>query len=106
MIRGFTGRAEVPVNGRVKPGHDGGKTAGGVGLAVLLAFLVFGAPPSRAGVLDRVRRDAVLHCGAAARSAVAEDRGDGTIGGLAVDLCRAVAVAVAGPRARIAFRVL
>jgi general L-amino acid transport system substrate-binding protein len=68
------------------------------------AVLLFCAAASHAGVLETVRHDGVLYCGAEPRAGVAEDRGDGTLGGVAVDLCRAVAAAVLGPRGQIRFR--
>ena len=59
---------------------------------------------ARAGpVLDRVRAATSVACGAEERAGFAEKNEDGTIGGLAVDLCRAVAVAVLGPQGRIVF---
>ena len=75
----------------------------GLALAVCLVLLAPGVAAARAGTLDRVRRDGVLRCGAEPRSGVAEDRG-GALGGVAVDLCRAIAASAAGPRAKIAFR--
>jgi general L-amino acid transport system substrate-binding protein len=54
-------------------------------------------------ILDRVQRDGVVRCTAAERQAVAMPRPDGGIDGLAVDLCRAVAIAVLGRDGRVAF---
>jgi general L-amino acid transport system substrate-binding protein len=68
------------------------------------AVLLLSAAAAHAGVLETVRHDGVLYCGAEPRSGVAEDRGDGTLGGVAVDRCRDVAVAILGPRAKIGFR--
>jgi general L-amino acid transport system substrate-binding protein len=59
--------------------------------------------PAQADVLDRVRHDGVLHCGAEPRPSFAEMRRDGAVGGAAVDACRAVAAAVLGKQAKIAF---
>ncbi|GAC1345474.1 MAG: amino acid ABC transporter substrate-binding protein [Acetobacteraceae bacterium] len=63
------------------------------------------AGPARAeGVLERVRAEGVLRCGGMERPGVLEQRGEG-LRGLAVDLCRAVAVAVLGPPARVEVQV-
>ena len=72
--------------------------------ALACALVVAAAQGASAGhVLDRVKAEGVVRCGASARpgfAAAGEDR----ITGLAVDLCRAVAVAVLGPRGRVEFR--
>jgi general L-amino acid transport system substrate-binding protein len=52
-------------------------------------------------VLDRVRADHVVRCGAVARPGLADLEAPG---GLLVDLCRAVAAATLGPSAPVAFR--
>ena len=71
-------------------------------IAVLLALA--GTRDARAGdVLDHVRRDKVVRCSSAERPVVAMPRPDGGIGGLAVTMCRAVAIAVLGRDGRIAF---
>ncbi len=70
--------------------------------AALLAATIL-PDAARAGRLERVRQNHILHCGAAPRSHVAEVSRSG-FSGVAVDLCRAAAVALAGPRTRIAFR--
>jgi general L-amino acid transport system substrate-binding protein len=71
--------------------------------ALLLSTL---ALPATAGeVLDRVRRDGVVRCTAEERPAVAMPRPAGGIEGLAVDLCRAVAIAVLGRGGRVAFSI-
>jgi general L-amino acid transport system substrate-binding protein len=70
----------------------------------LVSLLVLASAPAHAGgVLDRVRADRTLHCGAVARPGVAE--GDGPPTGVLVDFCRAVAIAVLGPTARVAFNI-
>jgi general L-amino acid transport system substrate-binding protein len=74
-------------------------------LATAALLLVAAAVPARAGqVLDLVRQERVLRCGAEPRPGVAAVTDDGGISGLAVDLCRAAAIAVLGPEGRIAFR--
>jgi general L-amino acid transport system substrate-binding protein len=71
-------------------------------IAVLLVFA--GARDARAGeVLDHVRRDKIVRCSSAERPVVAIPRPDGGIGGIAVTMCRAVAIAVLGRTGRIAF---
>ncbi|HEY7579321.1 MAG TPA: transporter substrate-binding domain-containing protein [Acetobacteraceae bacterium] len=74
-----------------------------LGARIWLAFLlvVASAPAHAGGVLDRVRVDRILHCGAVARPGIAE--GDNPPTGVLVDLCHAVAIAVLGPTARVAF---
>ncbi len=70
-----------------------------LGLGLLLA-----AGPVLAGtVLDRVRAEHTLRCGAAERPGFAAVASDGTITGLAVDLCRAVAIAVLGRAGHLDF---
>lgn len=70
-------------------------------IAVLL--ILAAAHGALAGeVLDRVRRDSVVRCTARERPAVAVPRPDGGIDGLAVDLCRAVAIAALGRGGRVA----
>ncbi|HEX4171396.1 MAG TPA: transporter substrate-binding domain-containing protein, partial [Acetobacteraceae bacterium] len=71
---------------------------------LLAGLLVMVSAPTQAGrVLDRVRADGSLHCGAVARPGIAEAEGSPT--GVLVDLCRAVAVAVLGRSARASFSV-
>ena len=57
-------------------------------------------------VLDRVRASHSVACGAEERAGVAERGEDGAITGLAVDLCRAIAVAVLGPQGEIVFTLM
>ena len=74
------------------------------GVLLAGALLALAAPQARAGaVLDRLRQEGVLHCGATIRPGLAFPAADGTWQGLEVELCRAAAVAVLGPGARIAF---
>ena len=74
-------------------------------MAAALGLTALVAPSAdAAGVLHRVRAEGVLRCGAAARPGVAEAE-EATARGVAVDLCRAVAIAVLGPVARIQFRI-
>jgi general L-amino acid transport system substrate-binding protein len=71
-------------------------------LTVLL-LLRAQATPATAGVLDRIRAEGILHCGATVRPGLAFPAPDGKLAGLEVDLCRAVATAVLGAGARIDF---
>jgi len=76
-------------------------------LLLAAAALAPGASsPARAAdaVLDRVRATGVVRCGAEERPGVAAPTREEGIGGLAVDLCRAIAVAVLGPGGRVVFR--
>jgi general L-amino acid transport system substrate-binding protein len=61
------------------------------------------AMPAMAGVLERVRAEGILHCGGTIRPGLAFPGPDGTLSGLEVDLCRAVAVAVLGPKGKVDF---
>ncbi len=54
-------------------------------------------------VLDRVRKNGVVHCGGTLRPGLAIPDRDGTWHGLEPDLCRAIAVAALGPDSRIEF---
>jgi general L-amino acid transport system substrate-binding protein len=74
-------------------------------LAAAVAAATLVAPRAGvAGELDRIRAAGVLHCGAAERPGVAEAE-EAAARGVAVDLCRAVAIAVLGPAGRISFRI-
>ncbi|HJS84484.1 MAG TPA: hypothetical protein VJ779_03420 [Acetobacteraceae bacterium] len=76
-------------------------------LLLTAVMLMFSALPARAAdaVLDRVRAAGLVRCGAEAKPGVAWPMLDGQIVGLAVDLCRAVGVAVLGPGGRVGFRI-
>ncbi|HLN10570.1 MAG TPA: transporter substrate-binding domain-containing protein [Xanthobacteraceae bacterium] len=68
----------------------------------LLALALAGALPAEAqGTLARVRAENTLRCAAEPRPGFADAEEDGRIIGLTVDLCRAVAIAVIGPAARV-----
>jgi general L-amino acid transport system substrate-binding protein len=68
-------------------------------VALLLALV----HPAKGGVLERIRAEGVLRCGAAERAGFAEIDPEAGPRGVAVDLCRAVAVAVLGPSGRVVF---
>ena len=69
------------------------------------ALVAASAAPAWAGsVLDRVREGGIVRCGAGERPGFAWVGADGRIAGLAVDLCRAVAIAVLGPEGRVGFQ--
>jgi general L-amino acid transport system substrate-binding protein len=65
------------------------------------------APAHAAGVIERIRAHGVLHCGAVERPGIAESPpagpGAGGVTGIAVDICRALAIAVLGPAGRVSF---
>ena len=73
-------------------------------LAGALAVAAPGIPAWAGSVLDRVRAEGVVRCGAGERPGFAWAGADGRINGLAVDLCRAVAIAVLGPESRVGLR--
>lgn len=64
-------------------------------------------PAHAAGVIDQVRAQGVLHCGAAERPGIAESPPAGPdaggVTGIAVDVCRALAITVLGPAGRVSF---
>ena len=71
-------------------------------IAAALASLVIASPAHAGSVLDRVRANHVVRCGATARPGLA----DGEKGaGVFTDLCRAISAAVLGPTAPSAFNV-
>lgn len=72
--------------------------------AVAVAAALAAGPARAEAVLERVRAEGVLRCGGVARPGLLE-RGDEGLRGLAVDLCRAVAVAALGPQARVEVQV-
>lgn len=76
--------------------------------AVALAALLWAAAPVRAGpVLDRVLAAGAVSCAAEERPGFAEAAEEGgSPHGLAVDLCRAMAVAVLGPGGTVRFTLL
>ena len=81
--------------------------AGLVACAALLGARAGCVAPALAGpVLDRVKASNSVACGAEERAGVAQRSEDGTVAGLAVDICRAVAVAVLGPEGRIVFTLM
>src|SRR5277367_3892323 len=74
-------------------------------LVALLLGLTATDAATAGQVLDHVRRHDVVRCASEARAPVAMLRGDGAIDGLAVELCRAVAIAVLGRGGRVAFTI-
>ncbi len=74
-------------------------------MLLFAAALISGISAVRAdGVLDRVRAAGAVRCGAEERPGLASPTPDGRMVGLAVDLCRAVGIAVLGPGGRVEFR--
>lgn len=69
-------------------------------LALALLGLT-GLPALAQGTIGRVRAENALRCAAEPRPGLADAGDDGRITGLAVDLCRAVAIAVLGPAGRV-----
>ncbi len=56
-------------------------------------------------VLERVRHENILRCGAVPRAGFAEVSSDDKVAGWAADLCRYVALHVLGPSGNISFRI-
>ena len=76
--------------------------------AALLLSAATLSPAAAGPVLDRVEAAGAVSCGAEERPGFAaiEDGSDAPAHGLAVDLCRAIAVAVLGPQGRATFTVI
>ena len=73
-----------------------------VGLSSALAlFLAWTAPAYAQDRPAHVRSSGTLACAAEPRPGFAMADGEGHVGGLAVELCRAVAIAVSGPQAEV-----
>ncbi len=76
-------------------------------LTLILAILAlaFGALPSQAGaVLDRIKQRGSVRCGSELAPGLADTDEQAPVSGLLVDVCRAIAIAVLGPSARVEFR--
>ncbi len=71
---------------------------------LLLLFPLFMNAAHATSVREHVLTEGSLACGSAPRPGVAERQPDGQIIGLAVDVCRAVAVGLMGAQSHIAFR--
>jgi general L-amino acid transport system substrate-binding protein len=71
--------------------------------ALFALQLAWATPACAAGIIDRIHAQGTLRCGAVGRPGIAEISSEGGARGVAVDLCRAVATAVLGPSARVAF---
>ena len=89
---------------RVNRGN--GRRPGRLAAAALVVGLALASPAHAGPVLDRVRAAKMVTCAAEERAGIAELDEGNTAKGLAVDLCRAVAVAVLGPEGKITFTVL
>ncbi|HEX4767104.1 MAG TPA: hypothetical protein VH414_12615 [Lichenihabitans sp.] len=74
-------------------------------LAIAALALALPCVATAGPVLDRIRRDGILSCGAVGRPGFAAMAGDGPRG-RAIDLCKATARAVLGPQGRLSFRLL
>jgi general L-amino acid transport system substrate-binding protein len=73
-------------------------------LVTMLSIVLAAAPALAGTVLDRVRAEHTLRCGAAERPGFAAADADGGISGIAVDLCHAVEIAVLGRAGRFKFQ--
>ncbi len=72
-------------------------------LAVLAAWLAVASAANARSILDTVRARGFVQCASIARPGLAERDAKGEWSGLEVEICRAVATAVLGPSARIAY---
>jgi general L-amino acid transport system substrate-binding protein len=81
----------------------GRRLAAAIG-AVVLGLGAAALPARAADMLARVHAEGTVRCGAAERPGFAAADEAGRITGLAVDLCRAVAVAVLGPAGHVDFQ--
>lgn len=70
---------------------------------LVAGFVMLLAGTAQAQVLERVRAAGVLQCAAESLPGFAEIADDGGAEGRALDLCRAVAVAVLGPQGKVVF---
>jgi len=70
---------------------------------VLLVSIVFSPAGNAGSVLDRVKQNGVLRCGAKFRPGLVSVRPDGRAAGLLLDFCRAVGAAVLVPESRFEF---
>lgn len=73
-------------------------------LATAMLFTAIAASAAEAGtVLDRVRAEGVVRCGGEPRPGLVEVDKEGHARGLLLDVCRAIAAAVIGPKGRLEF---
>jgi general L-amino acid transport system substrate-binding protein len=77
------------------------------GVAAALAGALLGLaavyPAHAGGAIERIRAEGMLRCGAVEHVGIAEAPPQGGAVGIAVDVCRALAVAVLGPGGRVSF---
>ena len=71
---------------------------------VFIAASLMAGPASAGPILDRIRADGVVRCGAVERPGLIEVEDSGKAAGLELDLCRAIASVVLGPNGRLEFR--
>jgi len=69
----------------------------------ILVALALATSTASGATIDRVRAAGLLHCGGVPRPGLAFPSRDGGLVGLEVDLCRSIAAAVLGKKARIEF---
>ncbi|MDR3518039.1 MAG: hypothetical protein P4M00_19735 [Azospirillaceae bacterium] len=76
-----------------------------VSVLILVALVALGGAgiAQAGGVIDRVKKEGVVHCGGMEQPGLAMTGDAGKVTGLNVDLCRAIAVAVLGPDGRADF---
>jgi general L-amino acid transport system substrate-binding protein len=66
-------------------------------------FILFSTAGNAGSVLDRVKQDGILRCGAKFRPGLVSVGPDGRAAGLLLDFCRAVGAAVLVPESRFEF---
>ena len=71
---------------------------------VFIAASLMAGPASAGPILDRIRADGVVRCGAVERPGLIEVEDSGKAAGLELDLCRAIASVALGPNGRLEFR--
>ena len=77
----------------------------GIRVAAMVVIAAFWASRAEAGaVVDRIKSDGVIRCGAAPRPGLVAEGPNGHAFGLLLDVCRAIGAAVLGPEDRIEFR--
>ncbi len=72
-------------------------------LTAVLLCLTVAAAAHAGGAVERIRAEGLLRCGAVERVGIAEAPPAGGAVGIAVDVCRALGVAVLGPGGRVSF---
>jgi general L-amino acid transport system substrate-binding protein len=70
-------------------------------LAAAIIGILLGPEAHAGSVLDKIKSQGAIRCGAVARPGLLEISATGTASGMFLDLCRAIGSAVLGPQARV-----